>query len=96
MGTALVVRADTSDLQARARPVNRRVAELTALEHDAERRLRAVRSRGRATSTALVALLAAYQAQVEASNHAVDVANQAVGVYNTAQAGIAAAFPGRG
>ena len=44
----------------------------------------------------LAALLAPYQGQVEASNHAVDVANQAVDVYNTAQAGVAAAFQGAG
>jgi hypothetical protein len=96
VGVAFVVRADTSDQQSRAEPVNRQVAKLTALELDAERRLRRVRSRGRETSTALAALLAACQAQVEGSNHAVDVANQATDAYNSAQAGLAAAFQGAG
>ena len=95
-GFAFFVRADTSDLQARAEPVNRQVRELTASEHDAERRLRVLRQRSRAAGTTLAALLAAYQAQVDASNHAVDVANQAVERYNTGQADVAAAFQGAG
>jgi hypothetical protein len=93
---AFVVRADTADLRASAGPINRRVRELTASEHDAERRLALLRSRGRATTSSLAALLAAYQAQVEASNHAVDVANQAVDQYNSGQAPIVAAFQGAG
>jgi hypothetical protein len=93
---AFVVRADTADLHARAGPIHRRVRELTASEHDAEHRLAVLRSRGRATTSSLAALLAAYQAQVEASNHAVDVANQAVDQYNRGQAPIVAAFQGAG
>jgi hypothetical protein len=95
-GFAFVVRADTSDLQARAEPVNRQVRELTASEHDAERRLGILRARSRAAGTTLAALLAAYQAQVDASNHAVDVANQAVDRYNSGQADVVAAFQGAG
>jgi hypothetical protein len=95
-GFAFVVRADTSDLQARAEPVNGKVRELTASEHDAERRLGILRTRSRAAGTTLAALLAAYQAQVDASNHAVDVANQAVDRYNSGQADVAAAFQGAG
>jgi hypothetical protein len=96
VGMAFVVRADTSDMQARAEPINRQVRELTASEHDAERRLRVLRTRSREASTALAALLAAYQAQVDASNHAVDVANQAVDQYNNGQAQITVAFQGAG
>ena len=95
-GAAVVVRSDTSDLQARAEPIDRRVRELTANEVHAERRLRTLRERGATTAESLAALLAAYQAQVDASNHAVDVANQAVDQYNTGQAGVAAAFQGAG
>lgn len=58
--------------------------------------VRVLRSHSRATATALAALLAAYQAQVDASNHAVDVANQAVDEYNNAQADITGAFQGSG
>jgi hypothetical protein len=93
---AFVMRADTADLHARAVPIHRRVKELTASEHHAERRLALLRSRGRATTSSLAALLAAYQAQVDASNHAVDVANQAVDQYNSGQAPIVAAFQGAG
>jgi hypothetical protein len=40
----------------------------------------------------LVALLVAYQAQVESSNDAVDVANQAADRYNSGQASIVEVF----
>jgi hypothetical protein len=95
-GSAFVVRADTSDAEARAEPVNRQVRDLTASEHDAERRLRLLDTRTRTAGTTLAALLAAYQAQVEASNNAVDVANQAVDRYNRGQADVVAAFQGAG
>jgi hypothetical protein len=55
-----------------------------------------VRTRSAGLSTRLAELLRAYQAQVDASNHAVDVANQAVDQYNTGQAGVAAAFQAAG
>jgi predicted negative regulator of RcsB-dependent stress response len=95
-GAALVVRNDTSELQARAEPFDRQVRELIASEHNAEHRLRTLQSRSRATATALAALLGAAQAQVEASNHAVDVANQAVDQYNNGQTDVAAAFQAAG
>jgi hypothetical protein len=96
-GAALVVRHDTGDLQARAEPVHAAVRELTAAEITAQRRLRVLRARARATNQALAALFAAEQAQVDASNHAVDVANQAVDQYNNAQtADVAAAFQAAG
>jgi hypothetical protein len=85
VGAALVVRHDTSDVEARAEPVHREVRDLTAAEADAERRLRLLRQEARATNEALTALFAAEQAQVDASNHTVDVANQAVDQYNNAQ-----------
>jgi hypothetical protein len=91
-----VVRSDTSDLQARTDPINRRVRQLTADELNSERRLRAVRTRSTGLATRLAELLRAFQAQVDASNHAVDVANQAVDQYNTGQAGVAAAFQAAG
>jgi len=96
VGFALVVRTDTADLQARAEPVNRHVRELTVAERGAERRLRVLRRRGRTADFTLAALLAAYQGQVDASNHAVDVANQAVDRYNSGQADVVAAFQGAG
>ena len=96
VAAAVVVRSDTSDLQARAEPVQRQVRELTASEHDADRRLRTLRTRSERTATDLAAVLAAYQAQVDASNHAVDVANQAVDQYNSGQSDIAAAFQAAG
>ena len=96
-GAALVVRHDTGDLHASAEPVRASIRELTAAEITAERRLRVLRARARATNQALVALFAAEQAQVDASNHAVDVANQAVDQYNNAQStDIAAAFQAAG
>jgi hypothetical protein len=92
----VVVRSDTSDLQARAAPIDRRVRELTANEVHAELRLGTLRARGATTAERLAALLAAYQAQVDASNHAVDVANQAVDQYNSGQADVVAAFQAAG
>lgn len=92
----VVVRSDTSDLQRRAQPIDRRLRGLTANEVNAERRLAAVRTRSAGVASRLAALLAAYQAQVDASNHAVDVANQAVDQYNSGAAGIAAAFQAAG
>jgi hypothetical protein len=97
VAAAWFVRHDTDDLDAKADPVHERVRELTADEHDAERRLRVLRSEARTTNEALTALFAAEQAQVDASNHAVDVANQAVDRYNTAQVtDLAASFQGAG
>ena len=96
VGAALVVRNDTSDLQARAEPLDREVRELIASEHNAEHRLRTLQSQSRTTAAALAALLGAAQAQVEASNHAVDVANQAVDQYNNGQTDVAAAFQAAG
>jgi hypothetical protein len=96
-GAALVVRHDTDDLHATTEPVHRESRELAATEADAERRLRLLEERGRATNEALAALFAAEQAQVDASNHAVDVANQAADQYNNAQAtDLAAAFTAAG
>jgi hypothetical protein len=96
-GAALVVRRDTGELEARAEPVHQEVRELTATEADAERRLHLLHERAGATTDALAALFAAEQAQVDASNHAVDVANQAVNQYNNAQsADVAAAFQAAG
>ena len=91
-----VVRSDASDLQGRTDPINRRVRQLTADELSSERLLRALRTRSAGMATRLTELLRAYQAQVDASNHAVDVANQAVDQYNTGQAGVAAAFQAAG
>jgi hypothetical protein len=97
VAAALVVRHDTDDVRARAEPVHRELRALTATEVSAERRQREVRARAGETTQALVALFASEQAQVDASNHAVDVANQAVGQYNQAKtADIAAAFQGAG
>jgi hypothetical protein len=94
---ALVVRRDTGDLRAHAEPIHREVRALTATEVSAEGRQREVRARARETTQDLVALFAAEQAQVDASNHAVDVANQAVGQYNEAKTSdVAAAFQGAG
>ena len=94
---ALVVRHDTDDLHASATPVHREIRELAATEVDAERRLRSLEDRGRDTSQSLAALFAAEQAQVDASNHAVDVAHQAVVQYNNAQAtDLAVAFAAAG
>jgi len=96
-GAALVVRHDTDDLYADTEPVHRELRELAGVEADAERRLRLLEERGRATSQALAALFAAEQAQVDSSNHAVDVANQAADQYNNAQAtDLAAAFTAAG
>ncbi len=90
---AFVVRHETDDLGNRADPVHQRVRQLAAVEEHAERRLRALRTDASATRQALTDLFAAEQAQVEASNHAVDVANQAVDDYNDARAAsVAAAF----
>ncbi len=93
---AFVVRSDTAGLRSRATPIERRRRELAANEHHAERRLRVLRDRSASAAGRLAELLTAYQAQVDASNHAVDVANQAVDQYNTGQAGVAAAFQGAG
>jgi hypothetical protein len=96
-GAALVVRHDTDDVQARAEPVHQEVRGLTTAEADAERRLRLLRSEARSTNEALAALFVAEQAQVEASNHAVDVANQGVAQYNNAQnTDLAGAFQSAG
>jgi hypothetical protein len=97
VGAALVVRHDTDEVQARAEPVHEAVRDLAAAEVTAERQLRVLHARARATNAALAALFAAEQAQVDASNHAVDVANQAVDQYNNAQAtDIAGAFRAAG
>jgi hypothetical protein len=97
VGAALVVRRDTDDLRAQAEPIDREVRTITAAEVSAQRRQGEVRARARETTEALVALFAAEQAQVDASNHAVDVANQAVGQYNHAETSdVAAAFQGAG
>jgi hypothetical protein len=96
VGAALVVRNDTSDLHARAEPLDRQVRELIASEHNAQRRLNTLQAQSRTAATALSALLAAAQAQVEASNRAVDVANQAVDQYNNGQTDVAAAFQAAG
>jgi hypothetical protein len=94
---ALVVRRDTDDVHANAQPVHREIRELAATEADAERRMRLLEERGRATTEALAVLFAAEQAQVDASNHAVDVANQAADQYNDAQTtDLAAAFGAAG
>jgi chromosome segregation ATPase len=93
---AFVVRSDTSDVQARTEPIRRQVRRLAANEVNAERRLHALRTRSADAATRLAGLLAAYQAQVDASNHAVDVANQAVDQYNSGQAAVAAAFQAAG
>jgi len=96
-GAALVVRHDTHEVQARAEPVHQEVRHLKAAEADAERRLRLLRARARTTTEALAALFAAEQAQVDASNHAVDVANQAADQYNNARTtDLAAAFQAAG
>jgi len=96
-GAALVVRHDTADVRSSIEPVRQEIHHLTATEADAERRLRLLRTRARATTAALVALFAAEQAQVDASNHAVDVANQAVDQYNAAQTpDLAGAFQAAG
>ena len=96
-GAALVVRHDTSDIEARAEPVHRQVRDLAAAEADAARRLHVLRGEARATNAALTTLFAAEQAQVDASNHAVDVANQAVNQYNNAQnTNLAGAFQAAG
>ena len=80
-----------------ARPVNREIRALKATEASAERRLRLLDERGLATNQALTALFAAEQAQVDASNHAVDVANQAADQYNNARVpDLAAAFTAAG
>ena len=96
VGAALVVRHDTSGVEARAAPIEHHVRELVASEHNAERRLRTLQARSRTAATALAALLSAAQAQVEASNHAVDVANQAVDQYNNGQTDVASAFKAAG
>jgi len=96
VGAALVVRNDTSDVQARAEPLDRQLRELIASEHNAERRLHALQSQSHTTAVALAAVLSAAQAQVDASNHAVDVANQAVDQYNNGQTDVAAAFKAAG
>jgi chromosome segregation ATPase len=97
VGAALVVRRDTDELKARAEPVHQEVRDLRVAEADAERRLRVVRVRARTTTEALATLFAAEQAQVDASNHAVDVANQAVDRYNNSQTNdLAAAFQSAG
>ena len=93
---AMAVRSDTSDLQSRAEPVQHQVDELTANEENAARRLGTLRTRSDRAATGLAAMLTAYQAQVDASNHAVDVANQAVDQYNSGQADVAAAFQAAG
>ncbi len=96
-GAALVVRHDTHDVQARADPVHQQVRDLTAAEADAQGRLRLLRTEARSTDEALAALFAAEQAQVDASNHAVDVANQGVAQYNDAQnTDLAGAFQSAG
>lgn len=96
-GAALVVRHDTADVRSRIEPVRQEIRDLTATEADAERRLRLLRTRARATNESLVALFAAELAQVDASNHAVDVANQAVDQYNNAQVpDLAGAFQAAG
>jgi hypothetical protein len=96
-GAALVVRHDTDDLRARADAVRDHVRAVTATEHDAEHRLRLLRTRARATNEALGALFAAELAQVDASNHTVDLANQAADRYGDAQTSdLAAAFQGAG
>jgi hypothetical protein len=92
--TALAVRSDTGDLQAHAAPIERRVRSLAASEAGAEHRLRSLRTHSHEVVSALTGLVGAYQAQVDASNHAVDVANEAVGRYNSGQAPIATAFQG--
>jgi len=97
VGAALVVRRDTAELHASAEPVHRESRELAATEADAERRLQLLEERGLATSQTLATLFAAEQAQVDASNHAVDVANQAADQYNNARAtDLAAAFTAAG
>lgn len=93
---AVVVRSDTSDLQARTDSVDRRVRRLAADEVQAEDRLRTLSVRSTTLTERLVTLLAASRALVDAGNHAVDVANVAVGQYNRAQTGLAAAFQGAG
>jgi hypothetical protein len=93
---AFVVRSATSDLRARAVPIDRRRRELAANEHHAESRLGLLRDRSAVAASRLAELLTAYQAQVDASNHAVDVANQAVDRYNRGEADVAAAFQGAG
>ena len=84
VGAALVVRHDTDELQAQAVPLDRqrarawpRAQRRAAPAHPAvpER----VRQQG------AVGSLTPHQAQVDASNHAVDVANQAVDQYNSGQ-----------
>jgi hypothetical protein len=94
---ALLIRRDTEAVQASAEPVQRELRELTAAEHDAEHRARALRVRSEAASRYLSALFAALSAQVDTSNQVVDVANQAVDQYNSAQTtDIAGAFHSAG
>ena len=93
---AVVVRSDTSDLQARTDSVDRRVRRLAANEVQAEDRLGTLSVRSTNLTERLVELLAASRALVDASNHAVDVANVAVDQYNRAQTGLAAAFQSAG
>jgi uncharacterized protein HemX len=92
----VVVRNHTSDLQAQTRSITRRTRRLIASESDAARRARQLENAGSRAADALGALLAAYRAQVEASNHAVDLANQAANRYNHTNAGLADAFKAEG
>jgi len=89
---AIVVRSDTSHIRVRAEPFDRQLREVAANAVDSDRRLRVLQSRSRDTTAALTALLAAFQARVDAGNQAVDAANHAVDQYNTGQAGVADAF----
>jgi hypothetical protein len=88
----LLVHGSASDTQAKADRLERITAEQARTRAGASRDLGALRADAETAYTTLGTLMAAYQAQIESENHAVDVANGAAALYNARQANVADAL----
>jgi hypothetical protein len=89
---AYLVYRNASDMQAEADRIERVTRQHAVATTNSSRELIAVQTVADHTYTTLGALMAAYQAQLAAQNHAIDVANGAAAAYNAGQTNIADAL----